>query len=50
MEDMKKDCRFGLHLGFGIAKLVLKAAAVAAAFCVVKEVHKVHRAIEEHKK
>ena len=37
---------FALHLGFKIAKLALEAAAVAAAFCLMKEVHKVHRAIE----
>ena len=48
MEDKKHACHFALHLGFGIAKIVLKAAAVAAAFCLVKEVHKVHKAIEHH--
>lgn len=35
-----------LRLGFDIAKLALKVAAVAAAFCAVKEIHNVHRAIE----
>ena len=48
MEEKKHECAFALHLGFGIAKIVLKAAAVAAAFCLVKEVHKVHKAIEQH--
>lgn len=38
-----------LRLGFDIAKLALKVASVAAAFCVVKEIHNVHRAIERHK-
>lgn len=35
-----------LHLAFDIAKLALKVASVAAAFCIVKEVHRVHKAIE----
>lgn len=39
-----------LHLGFKIAKLALEAAAVAAAFCLMKEVHKVHKAIEKKEK
>lgn len=46
MENKHEEC-FALHLGFKIAKLALKAAAVAAAFCLVKEVHKVHKAIEK---
>lgn len=49
MEENRKECHKCLKLGFGIAKLVLKAAAVAAGFCLVREVHKVHRAIEAHK-
>ncbi len=42
-----------LHLCFKITKIVLQAATVAAAFCMIKEMHKVHKAIEnrhEHKK
>ncbi len=35
-----------LRLAFDIAKLALKVATVAAAFCVVKEIHNVHKAIE----
>ncbi|MDE5712289.1 MAG: hypothetical protein K2I16_01500 [Muribaculaceae bacterium] len=50
MEEKKRECDFALHLGFGIAKILLKAAAVAAAFCIVKEVHKVHKAIEKKEK
>lgn len=38
---------YGLHLGFEIAKLGLKAAAVCAAFLTVKEIHKVHKRLEE---
>ena len=38
-----------LHLAFDIAKLALKVAAVAAAFCAVKEIHNVHKAIESHR-
>ena len=45
MENVKQELSFGLHLGFKIAKLALKAAGVAAAFCLV---HKVHRTIEHH--
>lgn len=45
-EKHERHC--ALHLGLSIAKLVLKAAAVAAAFCLVDEVHKVHKAIEHH--
>lgn len=46
-----ENCRhLGLHLGFKIAKLALDAAIVAAAFCLTKEVHKVHKAIEKREK
>lgn len=38
---------FGLKLGFKIAKIVLSAATVAVGACMVKEIHKVHRAIEK---
>lgn len=41
---------FALHLGFEIAKLIMKGAMVSAAICVAKELHKVHKAIEAHKK
>lgn len=47
MENTKEAMSFGLHLGFKIAKLALQAAAVAAAFCLVKEVHKVHHSIKK---
>lgn len=36
-----------MHMGFKIAKIVLKAASVAAAFCISKEIHKVHKAMEK---
>lgn len=39
-----------MHLGFAITKLALKVAAVAAAFCIVDELHKVHKSIERHEK
>jgi len=39
-----------LHLAFDIAKITLKAASVAAAILAVREIHKVHKAIEDHKK
>ena len=38
-----------LRLAFDIAKLALKVATVAAAFCVVKEIHNVHKAIERRR-
>ncbi len=41
-------CHYGVKLGFKIAKLVLSAATVAVGVCMVKEIHKVHRAIEKH--
>ena len=44
------DCHCGLHFGFAIAKLALKAAVVAAGFCLVKEVHKVHKSIERRER
>ena len=53
MENARNEVSFGLHLGFKIAKLALQAASVAAAFCIVKEVHKVHKSIkklERHEK
>lgn len=50
MEEKKHECQHCLHVGMKIAKLVLKAAGVAAAFCLVSEVHKVHKAIEKHHK
>lgn len=49
MKDSNERCDHALHIGLSIAKVVLKVAAVAVAVCLVKEVHKVHRAIEEHK-
>ncbi len=49
MEAKHEACEKAMHMAFGITKIVLKAAAVAAAFCLVKEVHKVHKAIEYYK-
>ncbi len=49
-EKHGSEMQFALRLGFDIAKLVLKGALVTAAFCAVKEVHKVHKAIEAHHK
>lgn len=36
-----------LHVALKIVKIALKAASVAAAFCIAKEIHKVHKAIEK---
>lgn len=38
------------HVAMKISKLVLKAAIVAGIFCLSHEVHKVHKAIEKHRK
>ncbi len=48
MEEKHEYC--ALHLALKITKVVLKAAAVAAGFCIMKEIHNVHRAIENHHK
>lgn len=49
--NSKHDEHPAIHLAFKISKLVLKAAGVVAAFCLVNEVHNVHKAIERnHKK
>ena len=45
-ENYESPESFGLHLGFKISKLVLKAALVGAAYCISKELHKIHKAIE----
>ncbi len=42
--------RPALHLAFKIAKLALRAASVAAAFCIVNEIHHVHKSIEAYKR
>lgn len=39
-----------MHLSMELAKIALRAASVAAAFCLVKEVHRVHKAIEKKHK
>ncbi len=48
--ELKHDEHFALHLGFAIAKLALKAAIVAGIFCMAKEAHKIHKAIEQHER
>lgn len=50
MSHEHRPAHYGLHLGFEIAKLGLKAAAVCAAFLTVKEIHKVHKRLESHHK
>lgn len=40
--------RKGLILGLKIAKLALQAASVAAGFCIVREIHRVHKSLEAH--
>ncbi len=39
---------YGLHLGFKIAKLALNTAAVAAAFCTVRELSKIHHRLKKN--
>lgn len=43
----KKHCL--LTEGVKFAKLALKAAVIVAAFCAVKELHKIHKGIEARK-
>ena len=50
METKENTMSAGLHLGFKIAKLMLKTASVVAAFLIVKELHKVHKGLEHHHK
>lgn len=45
-EKTRHEIQCGLRLGLDIAKLLLKAAGVAAAYCLVHEVHKVHHSIK----
>ncbi len=47
-ENEHSHCHYGVKLGLKIAKVVLSAATVAVGVCMVKEIHKVHRAIEKH--
>lgn len=42
----EKEC---LHVALSITKLVLKTAALVAAFLTVKEIHKVHKSLERRK-
>ena len=44
--ELKHDEHFALHLGFAIAKLALKAGV----FCMAKEAHKIHKAIEHRER
>ena len=46
-ERHKGHCAF--HSAMSVAGLLIKAAGVAAAVCLVKEVHRVHKAIELHR-
>lgn len=55
-QENNRQESFGLHLGFKIAKLALRALSVAAAVCMAKqihhvgkEIHKVHKALEDRK-
>lgn len=48
--ENRHDSHRCVHLAFEIAKVVMKAASVAAAFCMVKEIHKVHKSIERRER
>lgn len=45
-ENEKKHCCAKMCIK--VAKLVMGLATVAATICVAKELHRVHRAIENH--
>ncbi|MBD5356863.1 MAG: hypothetical protein HDR88_07665 [Bacteroides sp.] len=49
MDHEKSIAHSGLHLGFEIIKIGLKIAAVAAAFCTVNELRKLHESMEKHR-
>lgn len=48
--DEECKCSPAAHRCMKIAKLVLKAAQVAATICIAKEIHRVHKAIEAKKR
>ena len=39
-----------VHFAFDVTKLALKLGVLVAAFCTVKELHKIHKGLENHKK
>lgn len=49
METKHRLLTEGVHFAFDVAKLGLKVAAIVAAFCAVKELHKIHKGIEAKK-
>lgn len=48
--DCKHDHMHCVHTCLKVARVMLQAATVAAAFCGVKELHRLHKAIEKHRK
>lgn len=49
METKHRLMKEGVRFGFDVAKLTFKAAALVAAFCAVKELHNIHKQLEERK-
>lgn len=49
MEEKHDHGRCGLSLAMKAARLALQAVSVAMTFCLVKEVHKVNRAVRKQR-
>lgn len=49
METKNRLLTEGVRFAFDVAKIALKVATIVAAFCAVKELHKIHKAIEARK-
>lgn len=50
MEHNHQNHHPALHLGFEITKLIFKGIAATAAVCIAKNLYKVHKSIEAHRK
>ena len=48
VQKCEKKCCEVAHVCLKVTKVLLQAATVAAAFCVVKELHRIHKAVENH--
>ena len=50
METKHRLLNEGVRFAVDITKVSLKIAALAAAFCAIKELHKIHKSIEANRK
>lgn len=49
METKNRLMTDGVRFAIDLTKLALKAAAICAAICAVKELHRIHKGIEARK-